>query len=125
MKRTYLDCRRSRPRRWPFVVALSVRTPGRYLLSRMVAQLNSRALADEAFLESYRERYLFGDCWVLALEIASQGGWAVAITPFEDHAFALSPCGGFALDVNGLQAREDLLERWGAGVLRGPAASLV
>lgn len=67
------------------------------------------------FNDSTIERFTEGDCWMLALELAKtlvpvgwKAGWA------KHHAFMVSPCETFYLDVYGVQLLDDFpCYEWG------------
>lgn len=73
-------------------------------------------------------RYTQGDCYVLAPEIHKLTGWKIAIQHNADrngfktlsdesawyscHVFCVSPCGQFALDINGLTPLKEIKDEW-------------
>jgi hypothetical protein len=66
------------------------------------------------FGEGTVQRYTMGRCWELALALADQLGWRAAWLRY--HAFAVSPCGDWAVDVTGVRPLTELRERWDAPV---------
>lgn len=67
------------------------------------------------FNDSTIERFTEGDCWVLALELAKTlvpVGWKVGWA--KHHAFVVSPCYRFYLDIYGVQLLDDFpCYEWG------------
>jgi|SRR5688572_6446885 len=71
------------------------------------------------------ERYTCGDCYILAPELSKLTGWKVAILHnsknsylknpnawYSCHVFCISPCGQWALDINGLTPLKEMKSEW-------------